>query len=84
MNGFTIDSDGWPRHIHECEECKWRPLMTTKIKETQTALLLGTLLRALMIGGHPQDVKANYTAKGSEAVVEFEGQFYRVIVEPYG
>lgn len=52
------------------------------LQETHTALLLSTLLRGLLTNGYPQDVKANWTATGSEAVVEFEGKSYRVTVEP--
>ena len=53
------------------------------LKETQTAYVLGLMLHGVLNAEpHPNIKSRNWTAKGSEAIVEVDGIFYKISVEP--
>lgn len=52
------------------------------IQPTETAEVLYKLLSGIRLTDNVRPKGANYTAKGTEAYLEYNGVFYHITVEP--
>lgn len=58
-------------------------MATVETSETHTAFIMGAMLGGLKGVPKAEVNKANWTARGSEAIVEVFGKFYKITVEQY-